>query len=113
MHLPVPPVVDFGTAVVENWGAGYRNRELRHIGWYPLLFIHELRMISIPGVIVAKTGHDRGQKEMYLYSPTVKRHGVFVSRASETKRLHALVSNGCNDPRTYPFISELCTEAAA
>uniref|UniRef100_A0A2A6BJE9 Uncharacterized protein n=1 Tax=Pristionchus pacificus TaxID=54126 RepID=A0A2A6BJE9_PRIPA len=57
MHLPVPPVVDFGTAVVENWGDGYRNRELRHIG-----------------VIVAKTGHDRGQKEMYLYSPTVKRH---------------------------------------
>ncbi|GMS89100.1 hypothetical protein PENTCL1PPCAC_11275, partial [Pristionchus entomophagus] len=53
-----PPLVDFGTAHDENWlsNPNIREKTLRHIG-----------------IIVSKTGHDRGQKEMYLYSPTVRR----------------------------------------
>ncbi|GMR41965.1 hypothetical protein PMAYCL1PPCAC_12160, partial [Pristionchus mayeri] len=54
-----PPVVDFRKAHDENWPSDnpFKEKTLRHIG-----------------IIVAKTGHDRGQKEMYIYSPTVKRH---------------------------------------
>ncbi|GMT18956.1 hypothetical protein PFISCL1PPCAC_10253 [Pristionchus fissidentatus] len=58
MAAPAPPSVDFVAASDEYCDDPKKNGK---------------KVFKHFGVIVSKTGHDRGQKEMYLYSPTVRR----------------------------------------